>query len=124
MGSEHESISISHVLDCPSVQCPVSVLSHSVESCGTCLRRPCIVFHSPLFKLPFVFTVKTDMLIDKTEMLIDKTDMLIDKTDMLIDKTDMLIDKTDMLIDKTDKLSDFGSFVCCFRTDMHLIVKI
>jgi len=31
---------------CPSVQCPLSILSHSVESCGTCLRRPGIVFHN------------------------------------------------------------------------------
>ena len=30
----------------PSEQCPVSVLSHSVESCETCLRRPGIVFHN------------------------------------------------------------------------------
>ena len=28
-----------------SVLCPVSVLSHSVESCGTSLTRPGIVFH-------------------------------------------------------------------------------
>ena len=35
-----------HTCYCPSVQCPVSVLSHSVESCGTCLRRPGIVFHN------------------------------------------------------------------------------
>ena len=49
-GSEHESISLSHVLDWPSAQCPVSVLSHSVGSCGTCLRRPGIVFHTILFK--------------------------------------------------------------------------
>ena len=27
------------------VQCLVSVLSHSGESCGTCFRRPGIVFH-------------------------------------------------------------------------------
>ena len=39
-GSEHKSTSMSHVLDCPPVQCLVSVLSHSGESCGTCFWRP------------------------------------------------------------------------------------
>ena len=31
-----------------SVQCPISVLSHSVESCGICLMQPGIVFHITL----------------------------------------------------------------------------
>jgi len=40
-----------------SVLCPVSVLSHSVESCGTCLTRPGIVFHN---ELKFVISYNSD----------------------------------------------------------------
>ena len=36
---------------CLSVLCPVSVLSHSVESCGTYLTRPGIVFHNAIIKV-------------------------------------------------------------------------
>ena len=32
--------------DVLSVLCPVSVLSHSLESCGTCLTRTGVVFHN------------------------------------------------------------------------------
>ena len=35
------------------VKCPVSFLSHSVESCGTCFRQPGIVFHNVFFIIPF-----------------------------------------------------------------------
>ena len=31
---------------CLSGLCPVSILSHSVESCGTCLTRTGVVFHN------------------------------------------------------------------------------
>ena len=37
-------VEITHV-EVLSVLCPVSVLSHSVESCGTCLTRTGVVFH-------------------------------------------------------------------------------
>ena len=39
-----------HTCRCLSVPCTVSVLSHSVESCGICLTRPGIVFHNLLKK--------------------------------------------------------------------------
>ena len=43
-----------HTCRCFPVQCPVSVLSHSVESCGTSLTRPGIVFHNIIIVWVFI----------------------------------------------------------------------
>ena len=37
-----------------SILFPLSVLSHSVESCGTCLTRPGIVFHRALILSQYI----------------------------------------------------------------------